>query len=54
MAHNHPSGSTEPSEQDREVTRRLREAGRLLGIAVLDHVILTREAAYSFAEHGLL
>jgi DNA repair protein RadC len=53
LAHNHPSGSLEPSGQDREVTRRLKEAGKLLGIAVLDHIILTREAAYSF-EGGIL
>ena len=54
VAHNHPSGNREPSEQDKEVTRRLKEAGRLLGIAVLDHVILTRESSFSFTENGLL
>ena len=54
VAHNHPSGNTAPSAEDREVTRRLKEAGRLLGIAVLDHVILTRESSFSFAENGLL
>ena len=54
VAHNHPSGNAEPSEQDREVTRRLKEAGKLLGIGVLDHVILTKESAFSFAENGLM
>ena len=54
VAHNHPSGSLEPSECDRDVTRRLKEAGDLLGIKVLDHVILTREASFSFADRGLL
>jgi DNA repair protein RadC len=54
VAHNHPSGELTPSEQDREVTRRLKEAGRLLGIAVLDHIILTRESSFSFSEHGLM
>ena len=54
LAHNHPSGSVDPSEQDRAVTRQLKEAGRFLGIAVLDHVILTKEASLSFAESGLL
>ena len=54
VAHNHPSGSLEPSKEDREVTRRLKEAGNLLGIKVLDHVILTREASFSFADSGML
>jgi DNA repair protein RadC len=54
VAHNHPSGSTRPSGKDEEVTRRLKEAGELLGVAVLDHVILTRESAFSFMENGLL
>jgi DNA repair protein RadC len=54
VAHNHPSGSLEPSEQDKAVTRRLKEAGNLLGIALLDHVILTRDSALSFVETGLL
>ena len=54
VAHNHPSGSLEPSEDDRRMTRRLQEAGALLGIAVLDHLILTKESAFSFQEHGLM
>jgi DNA repair protein RadC len=54
LAHNHPSGSPEPSEADRRVTDRLREAGRMLGVAVLDHIILTRDAAFSFTESRLL
>ena len=54
VAHNHPSGGLSPSGRDREVTRRLKQAGELLGIAVLDHVILTRESSFSFQEHGLL
>jgi DNA repair protein RadC len=39
LSHNHPSGNTTPSREDREVTNRLTEAGKLLGIAVLDHII---------------
>ncbi len=54
VAHNHPSGQCFPSREDRRVTERLREAGRLLGIEVLDHVILTREGWYSFSEEGEL
>lgn len=54
LAHNHPSGNTEPSENDKAITRQLREAGKLLSIAVLDHLILTKEAFFSFAENGLL
>lgn len=42
LAHNHPSGSTEPSEGDIEVTKRLVEAGKILGIEVLDHIIVTK------------
>lgn len=42
VAHNHPSGSAEPSEDDLQITRRLTEAGKLLGIELLDHVIVTK------------
>jgi len=52
IAHNHPSGQCFPSSQDRRVTERLREAGRILGIELLDHVILTRDGWYSFSEEG--
>jgi DNA repair protein RadC len=54
LAHNHPSGSLQPSELDRAVTRQLREAGKFLGIAVFDHLILTKESSFSFSENGLL
>jgi DNA repair protein RadC len=46
VAHNHPSGDATPSAEDREVTQRLKEAGRLLGISVLEHIIIT-EYGYS-------
>ena len=49
VAHNHPSGSSEPSPEDREVTLRLSEAGRLLGIALLGHLILT-DSNYSVSK----
>ena len=54
LAHNHPSGDPTPSEEDLAITRRLVDAGRLLGIEVLDHVIVTREAYASFRERKLL
>jgi DNA repair protein RadC len=46
VAHNHPSGDATPSPEDRDVTHRLKEAGKLLGISVLDHIIIT-EYGYS-------
>jgi DNA repair protein RadC len=54
VAHNHPSGRLDPSPEDREITGRLKEAADTLGIALLDHVIFSREGYYSFVEHGLL
>jgi len=48
--HSHPSGDPEPSISDREITRQLKEAGELLGIEVLDHVIIGRGEYYSFAD----
>ena len=54
--HNHPSGAPQPSPEDRALTRRLVDAGKLLGIAVLDHVIIGdgTESYFSFADEGLL
>jgi DNA repair protein RadC len=53
--HNHPSGDCQPSREDRALTTRLVEAGKLLGIAVLDHIIIGGEGRYfSFADEGLL
>ena len=52
LAHGHPSGCPEPSSEDREITRRLRDAGELLGIRVLDHVILGDGKHYSFVDAG--
>ena len=54
LAHNHPSGNQEPSDDDVSLTRRLVEAGRLLGIEVLDHIIVTHKDSISFKEKGLL
>lgn len=52
VAHNHPSGNIDPSDEDREVTRRLKEAGTLLGIPLLDHIVFTTTGHYSFLENG--
>ncbi len=54
FVHNHPSGSLLPSEQDRIVTGQLVEAGRILGITVLDHLIITRKGYLSMKEQGLI
>ena len=54
VCHNHPSGQLEPSEEDIAITRRLSEAGELLGINLLDHLILSpRGGYYSFVESGI-
>ena len=55
LGHNHPSGKLDPSPEDIEITRRLREGGDLLGIPVLDHLIIGPKGGfYSFVENGLL
>jgi len=53
LAHNHPSGDPKPSSEDREVTKRMRDVGKVLGIPVVDHVIVGSTGAYfSFREGG--
>jgi len=54
FAHNHPSGEARPSAADVAITERLCRAGRVLGVAVFDHLVLGREDYYSFADTGLL
>lgn len=54
IAHNHPSGQLEASNEDRMVTKRLKEAGRLMGIELLDHLIIARTGYLSFREEGML
>ena len=54
LVHNHPSGNTKPSEADKRLTRQLAEAGKLLEIAVLDHIIFTDNSYFSFADESLL
>ncbi|MGV8094914.1 MAG: RadC family protein [Mangrovibacterium sp.] len=54
LAHNHPSGNLNPSDADKKVTWKIKGAGRLLDIDVLDHLILTSETYFSFADEGLI
>ncbi len=54
LAHNHPSVNLSPSQSDIDLTKKLKECGRMLEIQVLDHVILTKESYFSFADEGLI
>ncbi len=54
FTHNHPSGDPEPSEDDLEITKRLVESGKILGIEVIDHIIITKTGFISFKEKNLL
>jgi len=54
LAHNHPSGDPEPSEDDIKITKKLVESGKILGIEVLDHIIITKNGFKSFKEAGLI
>ncbi len=52
LCHNHPSGNVHPSMQDKQVTRKVKESGALLDIALIDHVIVSDNQYYSFADEG--
>ncbi len=54
LCHNHPSGSLRPSRADEELTTKIKEAARFLDIRVLDHIIVSEDGYYSFADEGLL
>jgi len=54
LIHNHPSGSCKPSKADMEVTLGIKEAGKILGIKLKDHVIIAKDSYFSFAEEGVL
>lgn len=54
LTHNHPSGTLKPSEADKQITKKLKTAGDSLDIKVLDHVIITEKAYFSFADEGIL
>lgn len=54
ISHNHPSGETDPSDDDMKITRRLVDAGKIMGIEVLDHIIVTKTSYLSFKEQLLI
>ncbi|GAQ15685.1 DNA repair protein RadC [Myroides odoratimimus] len=54
LVHNHPSGKLQPSEADKQITAKIKQASQLLDIALLDHLIITPESYYSFADEGVL
>jgi DNA repair protein RadC len=54
LCHNHPSGNLNPSQADIDLTKKLKEGGKLLDISVLDHVIFTNDGYYSFADEGMM
>lgn len=54
LVHNHPSGNLQPSEADKTITKKIVDAGKLLDIQILDHLIVTREGYYSFTDEGLI
>jgi DNA repair protein RadC len=54
LAHNHPSGNLEPSDVDIRLTKNIEESGKLMEIKVIDHIIVTSDGYFSFADNGLL
>lgn len=54
LCHNHPSGNLVPSEADKEITRKIKEAGKHMDIPVLDHIIIGNDSYFSFADEGLI
>lgn len=54
LSHNHPSGNLTPSKADKKLTSQIIEAGKVLDIRILDHIILTDDGFYSFANEGIM
>ena len=54
LCHNHPSGNLQPSQQDIDITKKLREGARFLDISISDHIIIGLKSYFSFADHGLV
>ncbi|MFZ3045906.1 MAG: JAB domain-containing protein [Desulfatirhabdiaceae bacterium] len=52
MAHNHPNGELKPSDEDFQITKRLKDAAEILGLNLLDPIIFNAKTYYSFAENG--
>ena len=54
LPHNHPSGNLKPSEADKQITNKIRQAAKLLDIELIDHIIISSEGYYSFMDEGIL
>ena len=54
IAHNHPSGTLSPSNADIQLTKKVKEAGKIMDITLLDHLIISKQGFYSFADEGLI
>ena len=54
LCHNHPSGNLTPSNEDKELTRKMKETGKLVDIKVMDHIIVSDAGYFSFADEGIL
>ena len=54
LVHNHPSGTLKPSQADKDITKKIKQAGLLLDIKVLDHLIVTEKTYFSFADESLI
>lgn len=54
IAHNHPSGNLKPSESDKKITAKIKESSRIMDLELLDHIILSRNAYFSFKDEGML
>jgi DNA repair protein RadC len=54
LCHNHPSGNLQPSQADTDITKKLAEAGKVLDIPVLDHIIIGENRYFSFADEGMM
>ena len=54
IAHNHPSGEVDPSQMDRDLTARMKQAGKVVGLDILDHIVVGKDKYYSFADKGAM
>ena len=54
LAHNHPSGNTQPSQADLKLTKNISEAAKLMDMSVIDHLIIAGQSYFSFADEGLM
>jgi DNA repair protein RadC len=54
LCHNHPSGNLKPSQPDKELTKKIKEAAKLFDIQVLDHIIVSQDGYFSFADEGMM